>query len=334
MALSGARKAAMLLMCLDPASAAELLKSTRQELMTEILAELTYLRSSGAGRDVRGSTVQEFLGLLRGQDSAAGEQFMRQVLDTVAGKGKSAELLTQVRKAVQARDPFVNIRTADVSLLAGALKGESPAVAALVLGELPPEKSSQLLGLLDESVRSAAVRGLAGGEDVSPEARLRVAAMVQKRLGELAKAGDAVVGDGQAKRQAQLRKVALLLRGVRKDSRDSLVDAIRQQEAATADAIMSLMVVWEDMPRVADRVLQETLRTVDGKSLALSMVKADEAITRKIRSNISERAAAMLDEEASLLSAPKVEDVEKARQNILDQLRALNVKGELTWVES
>jgi flagellar motor switch protein FliG len=61
--------------------------------------------------------------------------------------------------------------------------------------------------------------------------------------------------------------------------------------------------------------------------------KADEAIIQKIRSNISERAAATVDEEASLMSDPQKEDIEGAKEEIVKVLRQMNEKGELSFVE-
>jgi len=79
--------------------------------------------------------------------------------------------------------------------------------------------------------------------------------------------------------------------------------------------------------------MQEGLRGVDAKKLALAMHKADEDIVKKIKSNISERAVATVDEEASLMSAPKKEEIEGAREEIVQALRELNEKGDLAFLD-
>ena len=85
---------------------------------------------------------------------------------------------------------------------------------------------------------------------------------------------------------------------------------------------------------VADRALQGILRTIDSRKLALSLVKADAELVKKFRSNMSERAAALLDEETSLMSSPKPQDIQQSREQILDALRAVNEKGELAFAEA
>jgi flagellar motor switch protein FliG len=93
------------------------------------------------------------------------------------------------------------------------------------------------------------------------------------------------------------------------------------------------MVVWEDIPSVNDRSLQQALRGIDERQLALALQGASAEIAGKIRSNISERAGARVDEETSLMSSPKKEDVRQARDGIITALQELNKKGELTFAE-
>jgi len=337
-ALSGTRKAAMLLMSLDAGTAAELLKSARPETITAIAAELAYLKATGFKRGPAGAeSAKEFFGLLSKRKSKAGAgDFLKDMLDKTLGKDRSPEMLRQVQGLVESRDPFLSIRAVDVREIANALSGESAQVAAVVLAELPEKASATMLPLLAEDVRGDAVRIMASGEKVSPEARLRVAAMIRTRLeaarkqeGPVQQQVSAVVGG----RDQRLRKVAVLLRGLSTDFRNNMVKAIQGHSADLAKQVQKLMVDWEDVPVVADRALQEVLRGVESRKLALALVGADSAIGKKVRANISERAAALLDEETSLLSKPKPEDIQAAREGILDPLRELNEAGMLEFQE-
>ena len=93
-----------------------------------------------------------------------------------------------------------------------------------------------------------------------------------------------------------------------------------------------LMITWEDIPTIADRSLQEALRGVDAQKLAVALYGADEDISQKIRSNISERAATMLDEEASLMQEPLEKEVLDAREEVVKPLREANEEGKLRMV--
>lgn len=332
MAAAGVKKAAMLLMGLDAAAAAELLKAAKPEVVTEIAAELAYLRKAGAKDAMGGETIREFFGLLRqGKARGNGEMFVKDMLENVLGKSKSLEALRRVQELVENRDPFMIVRQASVEDISEVLAGEAPQVAALVLAELPPKKSAQLLGLLPDAVRGEAVKGMTCGLEVAPEARLKVAAVVRHRLDARKQSGQS--GVTANRRDGQLRKVAVLLRGLDIDFRKKLLESITQQDKDASTGVQKMMVLWEDMPIIADRALQEILRTIDTRKLALALVETDEAVKQKLRANMSERASAMLDEETSLLSKPKHDDVLASREVILNALRELNNKGDLAFEE-
>lgn len=332
MAVTGAKKAALLLMSLDPPAAAELLKAAEPAMVKEIAAELLCLRMTGSPEEVSRQQAMEFFSLLVGSGGRDAEGFVKDVLARSLGADRVEDAMAEVQTLVQSRDPFRPIRSARVVELASALSGESPQVAAMVLSELPPARSAELVTLLGDDVRMQAIRGMASCEAVSPETRVRVANAVRRRLDALGDVGETNL-DGERRRQ-QYRKVAVLLRSLSVDMRDALVKSVSEQDPRAAESIGELMVIWEDLPIMGDRAMQEILRGVNSKKLALALVGADEAIIGKIRQNISERASAMLDEEAALLSSPKQEEIDEGREEILKALREQNKKGELTFEEA
>lgn len=329
MPAAGTRRAAMLLMGLDPSSAAELLKAARPDVVTEIVAEVAYLDAAGYRKNAASSEhVREFFGLLKKSrgGGTSGENLVKQLLETTLGRDKARDVLGRMGDMVQVRDPFLAVRATDVGDLAKALAGESPQVAALVLAELPAKKSGELLSLLDEKVRLEAVRGMAGGEEASADVRKRVADLVMSRL-------KAPGVKAAGRKDQQLRKVAVLLRGLGGDLRNNLLKSIVASDKSTGESIQRMMVTWDDIVSIADRSLQEALRGVESKKLALALLGAGKDIVKKLRTNMSERASQMLDEETSLLSSPKPEEIARAREDFLQDLRELNVNNMLSFVD-
>lgn len=137
----------------------------------------------------------------------------------------------------------------------------------------------------------------------------------------------------QAHPAESLRKVAVLVRNLDKEVRDGILEAIQQKDSEAGEKVMNLMVTWDDIPQIGGRSLQKALRGVDERQLALALHEVAEEIDQAIKANISERAAALVSEEASLMSAPKKEDIRLARDKIVEGLRELNRNGELTFVE-
>jgi flagellar motor switch protein FliG len=327
------RKAALLLKNLEPKTAAELLKAAPPDLVKQIAAELVVLDASGHEEGWVDSAI-EFLRILHDGGASDLRTFIRSMIVGALGPDQSEEILREVGKMVDGRDPFIPVRQADPPLLAEALKGLHPQAAAMVLMELDPEKSAALIPMLDDSVRGEAIRRMAIGEKVSAEAQGRVAALIRDRLVALEASGKAVEVPVGPSGKVRLRRVALLMRRLRRDLRDSLLETIKAKDAEQARQIQDLMVTWDDLPLVSDRNLQDVLRTMDADGLALAIHEADKKTSDKIRRNISERAVAMLEEEISLMRRPKPEDIDAAREKILTELRQLNAAGELTFEEA
>ncbi|MBL7188350.1 MAG: hypothetical protein ISS70_18650 [Phycisphaerae bacterium] len=332
MALTGRQKAAMLLMSLDAATAAELVKGLDAEAVQELAVELAYLDAAGLqNSEQRAEIVNQFCSSLESEETFHLGSFLREMLNSTVGGERAGQIQTEIRGMLQKRDPFLFIRSVDSQTMASVLETEHPQAAAVVLSELPAKKSSEVIGLLGEGVRLSTISRMTSGEAVTAEARVRIAEMVCRRLVNITAGG---AGEMSAARpQESLRKVAMILRNLGKEVRDGLVSAIKERDADVAEMVGNLMIVWEDIPQVVDRSLQEALRGVDAKKLALALRKADEEITQKIKSNISERAVATVDEEASLMSAPKREDIEDARTDIVRVLREMNENGDLAFVQ-
>jgi len=326
MAFSGKQKAAMLLMSLDTLTAVELLKGLDADEIQEIAIELARIDASGQ-RDVKeqAKIIREFcnsLNLEQDQKFSV-RSFLNEMLVNILDKEKIEQIQSQVKIATEKKDVFLDIRSASTDELVLALDGEHPQTIAVVLSELPTKKSQEVLSLLGEEVRLKAVCKMTNPEIIGSGVRQRMAATVTKRLKSFK--GETVV----EKPEQALRKLALVLSGLERDMRDQMLAEIGKNDEETAAMVKRLMITWEDIPSVADRSLQEALRSVDTGKLALALHGADEDIAQKIRSNMSDRAVSLLDEEISLMQEPLEKEVLNAREEVVRPLREANEEGTL-----
>jgi len=326
MALTGKQKAAMLLMSLDTFTAVELLKGLDADEVQEIAIELARIDASEK-RDVKeqAKIAREFCKSLQREQNQkfSIRAFLNELLVNVLDKEKAEQVQTEVKKATEQKDLFLDIRMASTDELVLALEGEHPQTVAVVLSELSPKKSQEVLSLLSENTRLKAVCKMTSSELMSGEVKQRMVSAIIKRLNSVK--GETLV----EKPEQTLRKLAIVLSGLEKDMRDPMLAEIAKNDEETAAMIRRLMITWEDIPSVADRSLQEALRSVNSGKLALALYGADEEIVQKIRSNISERALSMLEEEISLMQEPLEKEVLGAREEVVRPLREANEQGTL-----
>jgi flagellar motor switch protein FliG len=328
----GRQRAVMLLLSLDVATATELLKGLPAGEIEEIGIELARLEGSGQ-RDSKEETriAHEFYQLVQkgASQRASVRTFLNEIFSTVLGEEKAEEIRCKVRKATEKKDLFAPIRTAKTDELVLALEGEHPQTIAVVLGELAPKKSQEVLSLLSDEVRPKVVCKMTSQESLGGGVRERMATMISARLKSFE--GETLLERPERREQA-LSKLAILLGGLERELRDQLLEELKKHDEETSKKVRNLMVTWEDIPSIADRSLQEALRSVEASKLAVALHGANEEVVEKIRSNISERVAASLDEEISLMQEPLPKEILEAREEVVDPLRNANEEGKLRFV--
>jgi flagellar motor switch protein FliG len=324
--LTGKQKAAMLLMSLDAATATELLKGLQAEDIQEIAMELARIDSSSQS-DVKEQTkvVHEFCTSLQEKQARkfSMKTFLNETLITILDEDTAEQIQAQIKKVSRGQDLFVDIRVASTDELVLALEGEHPQTIAVVLSELDPKKSQEVIARLSEEARLKAVCRMINPELVGSGVKQRMAFTVSERLKDLK--GETL----SEKPEQTLRKLAVVLSGLEKELRDQMLDEISKHDEETSTMVRRLMITWEDIPSIADRSMQEALRHVEPGRLAIALYGTDDAVMGKVRSNISERAAAILDEEISLMQDPLEKEVLDAREEVVGPLRDANEQGTL-----
>ena len=331
MTLTGKQKAAMLLMSLDAATAADLVKDLDSKMVQELAVELAYLepadfKSSNKGNKI----VRQFHHSLKARETFQLNDFLDEVLKSTMGQEKAEWIQAQIQDLLY--NPFVSICSADARTLALVLRNEHPQTIAAVLSELPAPKEQEVLQFLDGSVQVSVIGRMSDCAAMTTEAKELAAEKVCRLL-------DAISIDSTGKplpswSEHSLRKIALIVRELDKEIRDGLLSAIHNRDHQAGEMVAKLMITWADIPQITDRSLREALSRVDANTLALALKGADETISNKIRSILSERSVDAVNKRASIVSAPREEDIGKARERIVGLLRRMNDKCELVFIDS
>ncbi|MDR7435992.1 MAG: FliG C-terminal domain-containing protein [Armatimonadota bacterium] len=109
----------------------------------------------------------------------------------------------------------------------------------------------------------------------------------------------------------------------------AILEALEAQNPELAQEVKKLMFVFEDLLSLDDRAIQQVLRAVDSKDLALAMKGASPELRQKLFSNMSQRAAEMLKEDMEFMGPVRRKDMEEAQQRIVDAVRKLEQTGEI-----
>jgi len=116
---------------------------------------------------------------------------------------------------------------------------------------------------------------------------------------------------------------------VDQSTENAILSKIEEEHADLADDIRKLMFVFDDLINVDDRGIRSILREVNNEELTLALKTASDAMKNKIFSNLSERAAAIIQEDLEIMGPVKLVDVEKAQQSILRVGKKLEGEGKI-----
>lgn len=319
-ALTGRRKAAAFLLSLDNEAAAQVLQRLGEHEVAQLTTEMARLGELG-GKEVE-AVLAEFNSALAG-DRVLVAGRVQSVLERAVGKDKAKELIDQAHRQTRASEPFQALAHLDAPQVATLLKGEHPQVLALVIGRLRPAVAAALLKSFPEDLRYEVVKRIASTTDMPAETVRQVDEMIEARVGTLGESLGAVSGVDRYQNLAQLLNLS------EPAVSRSILDRLNRETPQLANEISSLMFVFEDLGKIADRDMQRVLSEMDRVDLALALKVAPPELAAKLLGNLSTRARDNLQEEIDLLGPRPLSEVEEARKRIMQQVRAMEERGEI-----
>ena len=220
------------------------------------------------------------------------------------------------------RPSFHELQKVETSQLTNFLQNEHPQTAALILAQLDPRKAAVIISGLSPEVQNAIAYRLATMGEISPELLHDLAEVIRSLFGaELSGTGG-------------VKSVAEILNNTSRSAEAAIIEAIRERDSELAKSIKDLMFVFDDLVHVNDRDMQRILKGVEQRDLALALKAASEELKDKILSNVSERAAEMLQEELELMGPVRVVEVEEAQRNITGIVHELKEQEEISLSRS
>jgi flagellar motor switch protein FliG len=201
------------------------------------------------------------------------------------------------------------------------IKDEHPQTIAIILVHLQPAMASDILGMLEEELKSDVAFRIASLDKVMSD-------MVE----EIDKVFEEILSnkDQSATQEAGgVSRLAEILNSIDGGTAEQIIDDIEENDPDLADEIKQMMFVFEDIVLVDDKGLQKVLRSVESQELAVALKAASEEVKGKIFQNMSERAAEILKEEMEVSGAVRMKDVTDAQQKITRIIQEMERKGEL-----
>jgi flagellar motor switch protein FliG len=327
--LPGRRKAAIIVqMCLAEGvkPPVDLLP---EDLQVELTRELGHL--SMIDRNTLLTIAEEFANDLEGVGLAPPTGLDAAL--TAMGSHLSPTALSRLRaEAAQARglDPWAALLALEPPDIAAILRNESVEVAAVLLSKLPVTKAATTLSLIPGDIARRIAYAVSRTAQVSPEAVARIGRAL---------AADYCGVPVPAFAHPPVERLGAILNQAQQATRDNLLDGLVDIDPAFAAGVRRAIFTFRHIPdRLPPADVPRVLRLIDQNQLVTALAAAigaggDDAVTAEfILTNISQRMAEALREEAGERGQIKRQDGEDAMAAVVAAIRNAAQTGEITLI--
>ncbi len=316
--LTGRQKAAVFLITIGSARAAEVLKFLSEREIEALSAEMASLWRVKA--ETADAVVQELAERFDGTNEFAlgGPEFAREVLEHLLGPQRAEEILGQITSTAELR-PFDFLRRTPPEQIATFLADEAPQTIALVVASLHTTLGASVLGALPPETQANVAMRIATMEDTNPGVVEDVERGLRLKLSNVLTQEFSQAGG--------VDSLAELLNRAGRSTERTVLEAIAETDGELADEIRQKLFTFDDIVVLTDRDIQLLLREVDQKDLGLALRGVTEEVKDTIFRNMSTRGAEMLQEDLDTAQPQRRSVVEEAQSRIVGAIRRLEDAG-------
>ena len=319
--LTNRQKVAVLLAQLGTKKASPILKELSDEEAIGLIKEIIALPKLSNQTVVE--VFAEFMERMgeAGMVGQGGPNLAREFLVERLGPVKAQEIMEQY-EGQEAASPLSKLLLVDPQQALAVLGAQQPQVVAVVLAYLPPSDAATLLSSLDPGFRVKVAKRIAQLTRVDPSAVRQATALLVGKLRNAQAAASTTIAGGTT-------AMAEILNHSDRTIEQQVLNEIEKEDKSLAEQIRAKLFTFEDVMKLDDKALQQIFRKIDAPTLALAMKEPGLApeILSRIRSNLSERITAMVDEEMEVMGTVRNSQIHAAQAAIVRTARQLDAEG-------
>lgn len=245
--------------------------------------------------------------------------YLQRVLQKAVGPEKASAVLSRIFTEESDESYGIDaLHEMDGKTLAQFLQDEHPQTVAFILAHLYPAHAGEIFSLLAEDKQAEVAYRMTHLGSTSPGAIEEVSKVLRNEVRHV-----------QGKQVGGVRPVAEILNFVDNATEERVMTGLNEFEPELAEGIRQLMFTFEDLGKVDDQSMQVMVREVEKDKWVMAMRTASPNLKKKIFSNMSERAGALLKEEMEAMGPVRLRDVEAAQREVIEIARRLEGEGKV-----
>ncbi len=322
--MTGARKAAVLLLSMGEEAAAEVLKNLSEREIREItqqMAEAVDVTPQQVDRVMNEFYLIAERARILPEPPVTKIEYMRKVLARALGDEKASAVVDGLAERPSV-STLEKLKWHDPQTIAHFIAEEHPQVVAVILANLGDAALARsVVEALPPEMQEDVFTRFVRIRDIPAEWLEEIEASLSEEFAPPTGAAESV--------PAGERQVARLLGTAPSGMEERLIEQIRQRNPELADSIQQRIFAFADLLKLDNYGLQQVLRRVPGSDLVLALKLADEPLVRHILRNMSDKSGKQLRQAVEGLPPTPIARIEAAQRRIANTARSLIEGGEI-----
>jgi len=316
--LSGAQRAAILVMYLDREVAKSLLRHLDDDDVRAVGLAMGNIENvdSAVIESVIGDFVRDLheVSLM----PRSGPDFAAKVLPELLDDVRREELIPVIQRRINKEfEQFIAMRPP--ASVAAMLRDEHPQTVAVALCLMGPDNAAKVLKFLPSESRTTITVRMARLKRIPGELADDVISALRAALG---KQDDHLEVGG-------VDRTARILGKMGRGDNGSILEGVSDQDPDLADSLRRRMIVFEDLVQLTNMAVQVVLKQVDRDDLILSLKGASPALVDLFLANVSSRAAQDIREEMEIMGPVPRSRIRAAQERVVAAALTLAEEGSI-----
>jgi flagellar motor switch protein FliG len=316
--LSGAEKAAILMLSLGEDHSARLFSLMDEEEIKELSQTMANLGN------ISSSVVERLFVDFADQISATGSlvgshESTERLLQKVLGPDRVSAIMEEIRGPA-GRTMWDKLGNVNETVLANYLKNEYPQTVAVVLSKIKADHAGRVLTQLPENFAMEVVMRMLRMEVVQKEVLDDVERTLRTEF---------FTNLARSNRRDAHELIAEIFNSLDRSTETKFLTALEERNRDSAERVKSLMFTFDDLAKLDSIAMQTVLRNAEKEKLPIALKGASDTMKDLFFSNMSERAGKLLKEEMSSMGPVRLKDVEEAQGYLVSVAKDLAARGEI-----
>jgi flagellar motor switch protein FliG len=318
--ISGAQRAAVLMLLLGEQQASEIIKFLNPGEVQALGGAMVAV--SDVSQEAVNEILDDFVSTIKKQSSLGlgTTDYVEKVFKRALGDDKAASVLGRILPG-QSTKGLEILQWMDARAIADMIKTEHPQVTAIILSVLDHQVAADVLNFLPDETRAEIIQRVASLETVQPSAMQELESIMKLQFSNNTSSKSSSFGG--------IKAAAQIMNSTKTALEASIMKGLEQIDADLMLRIQDNMFTFENLAAVDNKGIQVLMRAVDNNQLMIAMKGASEDVKARFFDNMSERARGMFKDEMDAKGLMRLSDVEEAQKQIMRSARKLSDSGEL-----